>query len=96
MQSAPPLPTAPIAIPPTSELFTKHQIIERHSHLLNGSRVTWALRNRESNGLAPYVYEARSGELLINEPGFLRWFLGLGGRSKPRTLRGRGERASAP
>lgn len=74
-------------LPSTAHLFTRQQLIERHPNLLNESRLKWALRNREKNGLKPHVYEARSGELLINEPQFLEWFLGLSGRNKPRAPR---------
>jgi hypothetical protein len=77
----------PVIIPPTSELFDKHQIVERHPHLLNPPRVEWALRNRDNNGLAQAVFESRSGTLLVHEPGFLAWYLGLSGRAKPRAAR---------
>lgn len=33
------------------------------------------------------VYESKSGQLLVHEPEFLRWYLGLTGRSKPRAFR---------
>jgi len=82
-----PLPAR--AAPPTSELFTKFQLAQRHPHLLNDSRLTWALRNRSTNGLASAVFESRSGELLLHEPQFLAWYLGLSGLSKPRALRRR-------
>ena len=73
----------------TSEIFASRPLIERHPHLLNASRLTWALRNRDKNGLAKSgaVFESRGGELLIHEPKFLEWFLGLSGRAKPRRLR---------
>ena len=74
-------------IPLTSELFFQHAFVERHPNILSGARVTWALRNRHKNGLADAVFESRSGELLIHEPAFLRWFLGLSGRAKPRASR---------
>jgi hypothetical protein len=83
-QLAPPLARP---IPPTSELFTKRQLVERHPNLLSESRVAWAVRNRDENGLADSVYESRGGKILIHEPGFLAWFLGLKGTAKPRTLR---------
>jgi hypothetical protein len=56
---------------------------------LNDHRVAWALRNRRKNGLAAAgaVFESACGELLIHEPAFLRYFLGLTGRAKPRALR---------
>jgi hypothetical protein len=75
--------------PPTTELFNKSQLAARHSHLLSASRVAWALRNRRRNGLdaAGVVFDSPCGELLIHEPAFLRWFLGLAGRAKPRALR---------
>lgn len=73
-------------IPPTSELFDKHQLVERHPHLLNEHRLSWALRNRARNGLAAAgaVYDSPCGELLLHEPSVIRWLLGLSGRSKPR------------
>ena len=71
-------------LPPTSELFSKVALIERHPNLLTPPRLQWALRNRATNGLASVVYESKSGQLLIHEPEFLRWYLGLTGRSKPR------------
>jgi hypothetical protein len=80
-------------VPPTSELFSKQQIVERHPHLLSPSRIEWAVRHRHKNGLEGIVYESRSGELVIHEPGFLAWYLGLCGRAKPRSAR-RKRRAS--
>ena len=74
-------------IPPTSELFSKEALAERHPNLLTFARVQWALRNRARNGLSSVVYESKSGQLLIHEPEFLRWYLGLTGRSKPRASR---------
>lgn len=61
-------------------------MVARHPHLLNESRLKWALRNRSDNGLdaAGSIFETRSGELLIHEPIFLAWWLGLAGRRKPR------------
>jgi len=78
---------ARLDIPPTSELFSKEGLVERHPNLLTYPRVQWALRNRASNGLSSVVYESKSGQLLIHEPEFLRWYLGLTGRSKPRASR---------
>jgi hypothetical protein len=74
-------------IPPTSELFSKEALVERHPNLLTYPRVQWALRNRARNGLSSVVYESKSGQLLVHEPEFLRWYLGLTGRSKPRASR---------
>jgi hypothetical protein len=78
-----------IVLPPTSELFTQRQLAERHSHLLNHNRIIWAVRNRAGNGLkaAGAVFESPCGEHLIHEPAFLRWFLGLTSRNKPRSTR---------
>jgi len=76
-------------LPPTSELCSKVALVERHPNLLTHCRVQWALRNRATNGLASVVYETRSGQLLVHEPEFLRWYLGLTGRSKPRASRTR-------
>jgi hypothetical protein len=77
--------------PPANELFTKADLASRHPNLLNKSRVEWAVRGRNKNGLGGVgaVFEARGSQLLIHEPAFLAWFLGLTGRSKPRALRGR-------
>jgi hypothetical protein len=76
-----------LAIPPTSELLSKEALVERHPNLLTQPRVQWALRNRARNGLSSVVYESKSGQLLVHEPEFLRWYLGLTGRSKPRAPR---------
>jgi hypothetical protein len=87
---------AEIALPNMSELFTQRQLAERHPHLLNYNRVVWAVRHRRENGLnaAGAVYDSPCGELLVREPAFLAWFLGLTSRAKPRRLR-RGHHASA-
>jgi hypothetical protein len=78
-------------LPPTSELFTSRQLAQRHPHLLSGHRLAWATRHRQKNGLnaAAAIYESPCGELLIHEPAFLSWFLGLSSRAKPRRLRTR-------
>jgi len=76
-------------IPPTAELVSKKALVEHHPNLLTHPRVQWALRNRATNGLSSVVYESKSGHLLIHEPEFLRWYLGLTGRSKPRASRNR-------
>lgn len=80
-----------IALPPTTELFTQRQLAERHPHLLNYNRIVWGIRHRHTNGLTATgaVFESACGELLIHEPSFLRWFLGLAGRAKPRAGRRR-------
>ncbi len=77
--------------PPTSELYTRRQLVARHEHLLSESRVIWLLRHRHRNGLAQAgaVFESSCGQLLIHEPAFLRHFLGLTGRAKPRAARKR-------
>lgn len=75
------------SVPPTAELFTKSQLVARHPHLLSANRVAWALRHRAANGLVEAVFDSPCGELVIHEPAFLAWFLGLKGRSKPRTGR---------
>jgi hypothetical protein len=77
----------PAAIPPTSEIFDKHQIVQRHPTLLSAQRIEWALRKRSENGLGDAVFETRGGQLYIHEPAFLAWFLGLAGRHKPRAGR---------
>ncbi len=79
-------------LPPLTEIFSRSQFIQRHPGLFNKGRLDWAVRNRDQNGLtaARAVYESPVGEILIHEPPFLRWFLGLSGRGKPRALRHRG------
>jgi len=74
-------------IPPTLELFGVRELSSRHPNLLTVQRLEWALRNRETNGLkeARAVFESRSGKTIIHEPPFLRWWLGLTGRRKPRS-----------
>ena len=79
--------SAPCPTPPTGELFLRHDLAARHPTFLNDNRVLWALRNRRTNGLTDAVFETRSGELLIHEPAFLAWYLGLTGRGKPRAQR---------
>lgn len=78
-----------VPVPPTSELFNRRALAGRHPHLLSTNRIAWALRNRRTNGLdaSGAIFRSASGEDLILEPAFLRWFLGLGGRAKPRARR---------
>ena len=83
------------SVPPMTELVTKAQLVAKHPHLLSVNRVTWALRCRAVNGLSDAVFDSPCGELLIHEPSFLAWFLGLSGRAKPRTGRMGGRRLSA-
>ena len=45
---------------------------------------------------APDVFDSPCGELLIHEPSFLAWFLGLSGRAKPRAARRAARRLIAP
>jgi hypothetical protein len=77
------------ALPPSSEVYPWRQLVGRHPNLLSEPRVQWALRNRRRNGLqaAHAVFDSPCGELLIHEPAFLTWFLGLAGRAKPRSTR---------
>jgi hypothetical protein len=90
VQAELPMTAAPPSLPPTTELVTKAQLVARHPHLLSANRVAWALRRRALNGLAGAVFDSPCGELLIHEPSFVAWLLGLGGRAKPRgTRRGR-------
>lgn len=86
----------PLAIPPTAELVTKAQLVAKHPHLLSVNRVTWALRCRAANGLSAAVFDSPCGELLIHEPSFLAWLLGLTGRAKPRAGRRAGRRPNGP
>ena len=90
-----PMTAAPPSVPPMTELVTKAQLVAKHPHLLSVNRVTWALRCRAVNGLSDAVFDAPCGELLIHEPSFLAWFLGLSGRAKPRAGRMGGRRLSA-
>jgi hypothetical protein len=75
------------SLPPTSELFTKAKLVERHPNFLSLNRLDWTLRHRASNGLAGAVYESRAGELLVHKSQFLLWYLGLSARAKPRSGR---------
>jgi len=77
-----PASVSSLLIPPTSELFSKDAMVERHPNLLNPARIQWALRNRSG-----VVYEWKSGQLSVHEPEFLRWYLGLTVRAKPRSSR---------
>jgi hypothetical protein len=81
--------SAETALPPSSEVYPWRQLVGRHPNLLSEPRVQWALRNRRKNGLqaADAVFDSPCGELLIHEPAFLTWFLGLAGRAKPRCKR---------
>lgn len=83
------LPATAPSIPPTSELFNSRQLSARHQPLLSEHRVAWAVRHRRKNGLtaAGAIFDSPCGELLIHEPAFLAWFLGLSNRAKPRRLR---------
>lgn len=76
-------------LPPMSELYNVLQLSERHPTLLSANRLRWAIRNRESNGLAAAgaVYESPVGEFILHEPSTISWLLGLSGRAKPRRLR---------
>ena len=80
---------APRSVPPMTELVTKAQLVAKYPHLLSVNRVPWALRCRAVNGLFDAVFDSPCGELLIHEPSFLAWFLGLSGRAKPRAGRTR-------
>lgn len=81
-------PSVP-SLPSMDQLYTSRQLSARHKHLLNEHRLAWALRHRQKNGLsaAGAVFDSPCGELLIHEPAFLAWFLGLSNRAKPRRLR---------
>jgi hypothetical protein len=92
VQAELPMIVTPSSVPPTAELFTKTQLVARHPHLLSLNRVVWALRCRAVNGLSAAVFDSPCGELLIHEPSFIAWLLGLSGRSKPRAGRRAGRR----
>ena len=96
IQAELPMIAVPPSLPPTTELVTKAQLVARHPHLLSVNRVTWALRCRAVNGLSAAVFDSPCGELLIHEPSFLAWFLGLSGRAKPRAGRRAGRRLRGP
>ena len=89
-----PMTAALPSVPPMTELVTKAQLVAKHPHLLSVNRVTWALRCRAVNGLCDAVFDSPCGELLIHEPSFLAWFLGLSGRARPRAGRRGGRRLS--
>jgi hypothetical protein len=78
-------------LPSTAQLFGLRDLAARHPNLLTESRLRWAIRNRRANGLdaAGVVFETKGGELVVNEPSFLRWWLGLSGRHSPRASRRR-------
>ncbi len=92
VQAELPMMAVPPSVPPTTELVTKAQLVAKHPHLLSVNRVTWALRCRAVNGLSAAVFDSPCGELLIHEPAFIAWFLGLSGRAKPRVARRAGRR----
>ncbi len=84
------------AFPATSELFPIRELATRHPTLLSEPRLRWAIRNRRENGLddAGVVFLTKGGELVIHEPGFLLWWLGLSGRHTPRAPRRRRRKAA--
>jgi len=67
------------------ELF-KVRIHELICRAVSGLRRGWSAQDRQP---AAGVRQARAECLLIHEPSFLAWSLGLRGRAKPR-VRGRG------
>jgi len=71
-------------MPPSTELYALRELAARHPNILTLNRVTWAVRQRHTNGLSRIVFKTRSGEVVIHEPGFIAWYLGLAGRAKPR------------
>lgn len=49
---------------------------------------TWISNDTKAvNGLSAAVFDSPCGELLIHEPSFLAWLLGLSGRATPRATR---------
>lgn len=96
VQAELPMIAVPPSLPLTAELVTKARLVARHPHLLSVNRVTWALRRRTVNGLSGAVFNSPCGELLIHEPSFLAWLLGLSGRAKPRAARRAARRLLAP
>jgi hypothetical protein len=87
----------PQCLPSTTELYPLRPFAERHPNILNYNRVVWAVRHRKDNGLkaAGAVFDSPCGELLIHEPAFLAWFLGLAGMHKPRRARTRSRAVEA-
>lgn len=83
-------------IPNTAELFGLRDLAARHPNLLSEARLKWAIRNRNANGLdaARIVFETKGGELVVHEPAFLQWWLGLSGRHTPRAQRRKRRRAA--
>lgn len=79
-------------LPPTTELFDCRALADRHPTILTTNRLRWIARNRSKNGAASAFFDSRSGELLIHEPQFLRWYLQLDGRHKPRASAARRSR----
>ena len=77
---------SPTQTPSPSELFPAARFAERHPHLLSANRVAWAVRHRRRNGLADCggTFESPLNQVLICEPAFLAWLVGLAGRKKPR------------
>lgn len=78
-------------LPHANNLFPAAKFAERHPNLLNANRVAWAVRHRRVNGLAECggTFESPLNQVLINEPAFLAWLVGLAGRKKPRSARRR-------
>jgi hypothetical protein len=76
-------------LPPTTELFSLRDLADRHPVLLSENRLRWAIRKRNSNGLARAgaVFESPVGEFILHEPATLTWLLGLSGRARPRASR---------
>ncbi len=84
-------------LPPTSELFEVAAFSARHGQLTPLNRVIWAVRRRHKNGLAAVggTFESPLGIVLIHEPTFIRWLLGLAGKSAPRKPRAARQTAAA-
>jgi hypothetical protein len=82
-------------LPLITELYTIPQLAERHAHLFPKNRLSWAVRNRDKNGLeaSGAVFKSPTGHVVLHEPKFLAWFLWLTGRNGPR--RGRRMRAAS-
>jgi hypothetical protein len=95
MQAEPHAITELPSVPPMMELVTRAQLIAKYPHLLSAHRVEWALRRRATNGLSGAIFDSPCGKLLIHEPSFVAWFLGLSGRAKPRVTR-RGRPSQSP
>ena len=76
-------------VPPLDHLFSIEELVARNPHILKESSIRWAARNRFENGAEEAFYKTQSGQLLVNEPVFMAWYLNLESRNRPRAPRRR-------